>query len=1107
MRERETLGETLRTGFSVAIGVAAVIAGATPWLGRAPARKATELAKAAAPSQEAALAQARSALSTLPLTFEANKGQTDERAKFVARGAGSTLWLTGDSAVFSFAGKDALQMRFVGAGEASLAGVDAQASKSNYLRAEKSVTNVPHYAAVSASGVYPGVDLRWYGRRDKLEYDVVLAPGADVAKVRMALDGASETRLTATGDLAVRVGEREIVQSAPVAYQTAKDGARESVAAAFEVSNGEVGFRLGAYDRSRELVIDPSISWSTFVGGSGDETGNGAAYDDNGTSGTTLDDSVVLVGATSSIDFPSGFGHLPTNPHGNTDAYVVKMRFAPTLYVAVSTYLGGGDYDEAYDVAIDGHTRNIWLCGQTFSSNFPTQSPFQAVRGGQWDAFVSAIDGNGDILLFSTYYGGSGNDYARGMCGESRVVAGPNNVSTFYVTGFTASAPAFFPASLATGTGVNPFLPAEAAPFQPIHGGGNDAFVLHLAAEQIAPFYGAYHLRSSYLGGTGDDRGYDIQLNRATREPHVTGYTTSSDFPRHNLLGGSNGNTIQNSFGGFADAFITRLNVDMFPADPRVWSTYLGGVAFEAGQAIDVDDNGDVAVTGRTESFDLPRVSSFQQSRKGQDDAFVAHIRAVGYQAEFITYFGGAGSDSGQGVAFQRLGAPPSDVYVFGTTDSNDLPTTPAWPNNFQSDLSGNQATDCFVARFGTVVNAFLFPIAGTPKLVTYLGGTNYDYAGNMTWLGTTSGLGGNSELLLCGRTRSVTFPTANTAQPALSGDTDAFATRFAASVLPTYPAGELAADARTPDTVALSWKPNAPIDATAFEIQRFGEDGKTVVATVPTTADSYVDTGLEADTSYAYTVAVVQPDGVKPSNFVQTTTLPFAPSAPTGLAVQVRDSSVSLSWTDASSNETGFEVQRSTGGEFRAVATVAAGVTRFETTEVASAAVDSTWRVAAVNRGGSSEPSNEVSAATTPTLSLSSLKGSLLDAAVAGGDKFSLSGKLAGTADFDPQRDAVRLELGSAESPLVLTIPAAARGWTAKRGVFTWNSAKGFLGGARFKLVLDAKKGTFSLSVTAFDFPAAQAGAVRFGVALGSKAGATQASWSPKGAGKLVLK
>jgi hypothetical protein len=1066
MRREKREGGRLRSG--LIFGATAASVGVGVWLSQG----ALDVVEPEAVTAEAAAkAMVRENLGKLPLSFEANRGQTDRAVNFVARGSSATVWLTDDAAVFGFsadgkAATDVLRMQFVGAGRPQVEGVHEQPTKSHYLAGEGAgIRNVPHYAEVTAKNLYPGVDLRWYGDKTKLEYDLEVAPGVDPSVVRMQMKGAEELRVREDGALEIKIGGREVVQQAPVAYQTL-NGEREIVAAAFEVAGDEVGFRLGSYDCARPVVIDPALSWSTYLGGAGDETGNDVAVDN-------VDNSVVVVGATTSINFPLGYGHIPQAPKGGTDAYVSKIHPAGS-YVKFSTYLAGSDYDEAHGVTIDQSVGpnhgNIWITGQTHSNNFPVFLATQPVRAGMWDAFVTSIDKNGDFLRSSTYLGGPNNDYGRGI--------GIDINGYPQVCGFTAT-PGGFP--------INTTI-------QPVFGGGaHDAFVTAYNPTNTPMTY----YSSTYLGGNGDDRAYDIAVGQGVgplNQNYVVGYTTSTNFPHFNVNNGIN-HTVQDAFGGSSDAFMTRY---FNSGTSLIWSSTFGGSGEDWASSVAVDSTtGDFAITGKTNSFDFPRVSAYQPNRRGEDDSFVAKIRSNCELADFSTYFGGDGHESGNSVA---LNAATGDVYVIGTTDSWNFPAT---IDGMQTGLVGGQNTDAFLARFGTFTNAFLVSQSGMLKYASHFGGDDFDYGNGIAMIGSL----GNA-VAIAGTTRSGSaFPLVTPLQSEPAGASDAFVSKIDLSS-PYFAAGEVTAVSRTPDSIVLSW-PNEAKGAVNLEIERTDLAGATSqVAVVDPSVKQYVDSGLAADAEYAYTVYAVGSDGEKvASNLIQAQTLPFAPAAPTGLAVVVDGAKSVLDWTDAATNESGYLVQSLVDGEFATVAEAKAGTTHFETTQVLTDAVETSWRVVAVNRGGESAPSNAVDVELAPTLSVALTAGSLVDGAKPGADKFSVKGAIAGVKGFDPNTQAVRILIGTKSNPVVLSVPAAARGWKVKRDVFSFESSRSFLGGAKFKLDLDAAKGTFALAVSSFEFPVNQANQVFVGFSLGDKAGASQTVWASKGPGKLVLK
>jgi uncharacterized protein (TIGR03437 family) len=383
-----------------------------------------------------ARAHVSAAYGRLPLSFEANAGQADARVKFLARGDGYGLFIAGNEAVFRLRGAGAagdadepdgarrqatLRMRFVGGNpEPRAEGVEQLPGRGHYFigqDARRWRTDVAAYRKVALREVYPGVDVVYYGRQRALEYDLLVAPGADPRQVRLSYDGAASLRLDARGDLRIGlVGGGEVRQRRPVAFQEV-NGRRRAVRARYRLDRGRrVGIELGRYDAARPLVIDPVLLYSTFLGGLGGEQGFGLALDRDG--------NMYVAGETSSPDFP-GPGPVQGAPGGGTDAFVLKLNPGGTA-VVYAAWLGGNSNDAANAVAVDAGG-NVFLTGSTLSSNFPVVSGPQGARAGLGDAFVAKLSASGSALLFSTYLGGEGSDAGYGVAvdaGGNAYVAG-----------------------------------------------------------------------------------------------------------------------------------------------------------------------------------------------------------------------------------------------------------------------------------------------------------------------------------------------------------------------------------------------------------------------------------------------------------------------------------------------------------------------------------------------------------------------------------------------------------------------------------------------------------------------------------------------------------
>lgn len=712
--------------------------------------------------------------SHLPLAFEHNQGQTDSRVKYLAHGRGYTLFLTGSDVVFALnpsavaaatrnpsliakqqissaprEGKPAaIHMKLLGGKRnPEITAENLLPGRSNYLignNSDRWRTNVPQYARVAYENVYPGVSLAFHGEQRQVEFDFVVSAGADPAAIRLGLSNA-EVAIDDAGNLVLSSGAGDVMLHKPIAYQEENE-TREPVDARFLVlGENRIGFRLGRYDHSRELVIDPSVSYATYLGGLGDDQGNAIAIDASGNAyitgqttstnfptvagdyshsnaggldvfvskisadGSTLLYSTYVGGSendagnaiavnasgaafvagetASGTDFPITRGALQTSFGGGLDAFVFELNAAGTA-LTYSTYLGGTGDDIANGVALDS-SGDAYIVGSTTSTNFPTVNAIQATPNGVASSFVSKLNASGSALTFSTYLGGSENDFASAVALDTL-----NNV---YVTGATQ----------------NPNFPVTTGAFQTKCGtDGNcngslaDAFVTVFKTD------GSGYIYSTFLGGENTDQGYGIAVD-SRGDAYVTGLTVSQQFP---ILKPA----IQSSYGGNQDAFVTALNPS---GNALLYSTYLGGSLNDAGTGIAIDGSNNVYVTGQTGSSDFPVTTNATQPRlAGDDDAFVTEINAAGSAWLFSTYLGGSLNENSAlsietgdivaegAIAVDNAGA---NIYVTGNTYSTDFPT--------QSPLQANNAgnSDAFVVKYAqpafTISASPLAPAIITP--------------------------------------------------------------------------------------------------------------------------------------------------------------------------------------------------------------------------------------------------------------------------------------------------------------------------------------------------------------------------------------------------------
>jgi hypothetical protein len=646
----------------------------------------------------------------LPLSFEVNQGQTDRQVKFLSRGRGYALFLTGDEAVLTLqtAGEkvpgspeSVLRMRLVGANaNATVTGGDELPGKTNYFVGNdprKWSTDVPNYAQVKYQNSYPGVDLVYYGNQGgQLEYDFVVAPGADPSVI--ALDVAAglprhrlgknrgimaPLQIASGGDLVVKIDSGEIRFHKPVVYQPAMhDGQRTALQGQYILQGrNRVGFKVSSYDHTKPLVIDPVLSYSTFLGGSGADQGTGIAVDSLG--------NAYVTGSTGSANFPGATSSPLQNSLGGTagNAFVTKINAAGTALI-YSTYLGGSGGDFAYAIALDP-LGNVYVTGSTSSTNFPVTGPIQPSFQGQQDAFVAEINAAGSALVYATYLGGNGYSYGQGIAVDP--------LGNAYVSGATTS---------------NNFPVAN--PIQPSLGGGQNAFVSKINAGGTALVY------STYLGGSSSDIGFGIAVD-SLGNAYVTGQATSANFPV--------ASPIQPSLGGAGgNAFVTKINA---AGTALAYSTYLGGSGGDLGFGIAVDALGSAYVNGLTSSTDFPVASPIQPSLGGVQNAFVTKINTAGTALVYSTYLGGSGRDNGTGIAVDSLG----NAYVTGATSSTNFPGTST--SAIQPTFGDN--TDAFVTEINAAGTALVYS--------TYLGGTGNDSAtgiavdqyGNAYVAGTTN--------------------------------------------------------------------------------------------------------------------------------------------------------------------------------------------------------------------------------------------------------------------------------------------------------------------------------------------------------------------------------
>ncbi len=736
-----------------------------------PATKATFGVRSQPTSRPATQQELVEAYGRLPLSFEPNEGQSDQQVSFLARGGDYTLFLTQNSAVLSLHKSDltgagqlaavkgqavlqvpvsrgsttnhgprtndtALWMSVVGANAgAKIVGQEELPGKSNYFIGtdpKKWHSNVPNYAEVKYTDVYPGVDLIYYGNQGQVEYDFVVQPGADSSRIMLdvgieALVAGAHPRsailhLAKNGDLLVKAEGGEVVLQKPTIYQP--KGGLERRSADKQVIDGkyilvgthQIAFQVAAYDHSRPLVIDPTLVYSTYLGGNSWDMANAVAVNASG--------DAYITGKTFSTNFPTTTGVFQKSIRGRaSDVFVTEMNSTGSALI-YSTYLGGTDNDEAYGITLDA-SGDAYVTGWTASSNFPTTTgAWQTASGGGYDdAFVTKLNPTGSALVYSTYLGGSGFDEGHGIAVDTSGDA--------YVTGLTYSSN----------------FPTTTGSFQVTIGGYDDAFVTKLNPTGSALIY------STYLGRSYYDEGRGIAVD-ALGNAYVTGVTSSSNF-------WATPSAFQTKSGGGFDAFVSKLN----PAGSKlVYSTYLGGTLDDFGYAIAIDASGDAYITGTTYSANFPTTAgAFQTtpggpSAAGYDDAFVVKLNPGGTALLYSTFLGGNGDDVGNSIAVDASG----NASVTGETFSSNFPTT---TGAFQTALGGLE--DAFVSKLNPAGSALLYS--------TYMGGSSDDG-------GQGIALDSSGNAYAVGFSNSKNFPTTGGVfQTSLTGTQNIFAIEISA--------------------------------------------------------------------------------------------------------------------------------------------------------------------------------------------------------------------------------------------------------------------------------------------------------------------------------------
>ncbi len=725
----------------------------------APAR---DTGQKALPDNIAAKSGLRESYGKLPLYFIKNNGQINGKVRFYEKSAGHAVYFTDDGLYINLLKRTAnagngitgpqtpdsnIQSEVIRLGLSGsvrapeITPVNRQEGKFNYFIGNDSGgwrTGIPAYGALVYKNVYNGVDVKYYGNNSELEYDVIVRPGADPRAVKFFYEGVKGLKAGKDGTLEIALSHGTITQKRPFIYQTINNRKVE-VEGGFELLGTEsgrhsYGFQVASYDKGRDLIIDPSLVFSTYLGGGSYDYGNSVAVDSSG--------SAYIVGHTASTNFPLAGTPIQGTKAGVYDVFVAKLNPAGNALV-YSTYLGGGAVDGdsvGRGIAVDS-SGNAYITGSTDSANFPLASPLYGTNAGISDAFITKINSTGSGLLYSTYLGGTRQDSGQDIALDSW-----GNV---YITGNTTSAD--FPT-------VSPLQAHQIQTQTDLYGQTTyigDAFVAKLNPAGSALSY------STFLGGTSYDFSTSIAVRIAadpygnlTGGVYVTGYTSSTNFPTALPFYATNS--------GASDVFVTKYNPS---GSALAYSTYLGGAASDYGFAIAVDPAGNAYITGSTYSTNFPTATPIYGPRIDPyggypGDAFVTKLNASGSALSYSTYLGGTAQDYGYGIAVDNSG----NAYVTGYTSSINFPMS--YP--LYSTLNGGYGYDAFVTKLNPAGTALSFS--------TYLGGSGNDYGRSIV-------VDGSENAYVAGDTYSTNFPTAAPAHPANAGLLDVFAAKVSTKV------------------------------------------------------------------------------------------------------------------------------------------------------------------------------------------------------------------------------------------------------------------------------------------------------------------------------------
>jgi hypothetical protein len=705
----------------------------------------------------------------LPLTFEANQGQTAGQVKFLSRGKGYTAFLTGNGMILSLRPSQGsarqpnannpataaaqaptvLQFTLVGAAaNPTVVGEDLQPGKVNYFIGNdptKWQTNIATYGKIRYHNVYPGIDMVYYGNHRQLEYDFAVAPGADPNQIQFAIAGANSISLDSSGNLVLDTGNGDLHFERPMIYQES-NGVRVPVPGAYVMKDAtHIGFSVSAIDPTKPTVIDPVLVYASYLGGAGDDVATGVAVDSTG--------SVYLAGYTDSTDFP--IATLGSLPPGNTHVFVSKFDPSGSNLV-YSDYLGGNNYEYGFALTINS-ADEVYVTGSTASSNFPVVNAYDSTYPGSFNIFLTEISADGSTLLYSTYFGGNGSDLPSSIVLDSSsdvLIAGNTTSTNFPVSNAYQSTVSANQGGVFGNYGfLSKFTPDGSALVYSTYFAGNTNVSYNCGGTPCwsSPYSGINGLAvdaggNAYVGGTTNTYNFPTTSNT---------YQTSNSAPENGTV-----------------AFVSKFS----SSGTLTYSTYFyeSSGAMTAVNGIAVDSSGSAYVTGTAFSdgtFPLTTTAICDPSVYGEncEFSFVTKFNSTASSLLYSTFLGPYNLSTPVAIALDAN----DDAYILGSTNS----TTFQLVNGIEG--FSTEGTQYVVGSDYDILLVEIDPAAASQLFATYLGGSGNNTAGAMV-------LDASANIYVTGSTDSIDFPVSQGSfQEIIGGNTDAFIAKVSPAVAP----------------------------------------------------------------------------------------------------------------------------------------------------------------------------------------------------------------------------------------------------------------------------------------------------------------------------------